>query len=377
VSDLATLLSRLVEIDSVNPDLVPGGAGEGEIARFVAGWLERAGLQVEFQPTVNDRPNVIAIVKGTGSGRSLMLNAHTDTVGYAGMDRPLEAVIEGNRLYGRGANDMKGSLAAMMLAGAALAQQPPAGDVILTAVVDEEYASIGTQAVVDRYRADAAIVTEETNLDVCIAHKGFAWIAIETRGVAAHGSRPHLGIDAIAKMGPIISGIAELDQRLRRNSGHPLLGPGSIHSSLISGGSELSTYPDRCLLQVERRTIPGETAEQVGAEIGAILEQVKDADPDFVGSSIVTLVREPFEVAESEPIVKLVREQAHKATGREPMFVGWAGWMDSALLSAAGIPTVVYGPGGEGSHATVEWANLDHLEILRNVLIATAREFCV
>jgi acetylornithine deacetylase len=377
VPDLATLLSRLVEIDSVNPDLVPGGAGEGEIARFVAGWLERAGLQVEFQPTVNDRPNVIAIVKGTGSGRSLMLNAHTDTVGYAGMDRPLEAVIEGNRLYGRGANDMKGSLAAMMLAGAALAQQPPAGDVILTAVVDEEYASIGTQAVVDRYRADAAIVTEETNLDVCIAHKGFAWIAIETRGVAAHGSRPHLGIDAIAKMGPIISGIAELDQRLRRNSGHPLLGPGSIHSSLISGGSELSTYPDRCLLQVERRTIPGETAEQVGAEIGAILEQVKDADPDFVGSSIVTLVREPFEVAESEPIVKLVREQAHKATGREPMFVGWAGWMDSALLSAAGIPTVVYGPGGEGSHATVEWANLDHLEILRNVLIATAREFCV
>jgi acetylornithine deacetylase len=377
VPDLATLLSRLVEIDSVNPDLVPGGAGEGEIARFVAGWLERAGLQVEFQPTVNDRPNVIAIVKGTGSGRSLLLNAHTDTVGYAGMDRPLEAVIEGNRLYGRGANDMKGSLAAMMLAGAALAQQPPAGDVILTAVVDEEYASIGTQAVVDRYRADAAIVTEETNLDVCIAHKGFAWIAIETRGVAAHGSRPHLGIDAIAKMGPIISGIAELDQRLRRNSGHPLLGPGSIHSSLISGGSELSTYPDRCLLQVERRTIPGETAEQVGAEIGAILEQVKDADPDFVGSSIVTLVREPFEVAESEPIVKLVREQAHKATGREPMFVGWAGWMDSALLSAAGIPTVVYGPGGEGSHATVEWANLDHLEILRNVLIATAREFCV
>jgi acetylornithine deacetylase len=376
VSDLASLLSRLVEIDSVNPDLVPGGAGEGGIARFVAEWLERAGLQVELQPTVDDRPNVIAIVKGTGSGRSLMLNAHTDNVGYAGMERPLEAVIEGNRLYGRGANDMKGSLAAMMLAGAALAQQPPAGDVILTAVVDEEYASIGTQAVVDRFRADAAIVTEETNLDVCIAHKGFAWIEIETRGVAAHGSRPHLGIDAIAKMGPIIAGIAELDQRLRSDSGHPLLGPGSIHSSLISGGSELSTYPDRCVLQVERRTIPGETAEQVDAEIGAILEQVADADPDFFGSSIVTLVREPFEVAESEPIVTLVREQARKATGRDPKFVGWAGWMDSALLSAAGIPTVVYGPGGEGSHAAVEWANLDHLDILRDVLIATAHEFC-
>jgi acetylornithine deacetylase len=376
VSDIASLLSRLVEIDSVNPDLVPGGAGEGELARFVAAWLERAGLQVEFQPTSDDRPNVIATVKGTGSGRSLMLNAHLDTVGYAGMERPLEPVIEGNRLYGRGANDMKGSLAAMMLAGEALVQQPPVGDVILTAVVDEEYASIGTQAVVDSYRADAAIVTEETNLDVCIAHKGFAWIEIETQGVAAHGSRPHLGIDAIAKMGPVISGIAELDQRLRNDSGHRLLGPGSIHSSLIAGGTELSTYPDRCLLQVERRTIPGETAEQVDAEIATLLEKVADADPDFVGSSLVTLVRQPFEVAESEPIVKLVREQARKATGNDPKFVGWAGWMDSALLSAAGIPTVVYGPGGEGSHAAVEWANLDHLEILREVLIATAREFC-
>jgi acetylornithine deacetylase len=305
-----------------------------------------------------------------------MLNAHMDTVGYAGMERPLDPVIENNRLYGRGANDMKGSLAAMMLAGAALAQQPLAGDVILTAVVDEEYASIGTQAVVDRYRADAAIVTEETNLDVCIAHKGFAWIEIETRGVAAHGSRPHLGIDAIANMGPIITGIAELDQRLRGNSGHPLLGPGSIHSSLISGGTELSTYPDRCFLQVERRTIPGETVVQIDAEIAAILEQVAEADSDFVGSSLLTLVRQPFEVAESEPIVMLVREQARKATGRNPELVGWAGWMDSALLSAAGIPTVIYGPGGEGSHAAVEWARLDHLDILRDVLIATAREFC-
>jgi acetylornithine deacetylase len=377
VSDIAALLSRLVEIDSVNPDLVPGGAGEGEIARFVAGWLERAGLQVELQSTIEDRPNVIATVKGTGAGKSLMFNAHMDTVGYAGMERPLEPVIEDNRLYGRGANDMKGSLAAMMLAGAALAQRPPTGDVILTAVVDEEYASIGTQAVVDRYRADAAIVTEETNLNVCIAHKGFAWIEIETRGVAAHGSRPQLGIDAIAKMGPIITRIAELDQRLRGNAGHPLLGPGSIHSSLISGGTELSTYPDRCFLQVERRTIPGETAGQVESEIAAILDQVAEADPDFEGSSLVTLVRQPFEVAESEPIVTLVREQARKVSGRDPELVGWAGWMDSALLSAAGIPTVVYGPGGEGSHATVEWARLDHLDILRDVLIATAREFCV
>jgi acetylornithine deacetylase len=376
VSELATLLSQLVAIDSVNPDLVPGGAGEGEIARFVARWLEQAGLDVELQPTSGDRPNVIAIVKGRRAGKSLMLNAHMDTVGYAGMNRPLTPVVVGNRLYGRGAWDMKGSLAAIMLAGAALAQNPPAGDVILTAVVDEEYASIGTQVVVDRYRADAAIVTEPTDLDICVAHKGFVWIEIETRGVAAHGSRPHQGVDAIAKMGPVITGIAELDQRLRSATGHPLLGTGSIHSSLIEGGIELSTYPDRCVLQVERRTIPGETVEHVDAEIAGIIEQIADSDPEFVGSSLISLDRQPFEVAETEPIVALVREQAKKAIGREPEITGESGWMDSALLSAAGITTVIFGPSGEGAHSAVEWVNLDEVATLRDVLIGTAREFC-
>jgi acetylornithine deacetylase len=376
MSDLVDLLARLVEIDSVNPDLVPGGAGEGEIARFVAGWLERAGLQVELQPTVDDRPNVIATVKGRDTGRSLMLNAHMDTVGFAGMERPLEPIIDGNRLYGRGAWDMKCSLAAIMLAGAELARNPPAGDVIVTAVVDEEYASIGTQAVVERFTADAAIVTEATDLNVCIAHKGFAWIEIETQGVAAHGSHLHLGVDAIAKMGPVIVGIAALDRRLRAAPSHPLLASGSIHSSLIEGGIELSTYPDRCLLQVERRTIPGESAAQVDEEITAIIEQIAATDSEFVGSSRVTLVRAPFEVAETEPIVGIVRSHARNVIGREPELSGEHGWMDSALLSAAGIPTVVFGPGGEGAHAAVEWANLDDTAKCLDVLLAAAREFC-
>jgi acetylornithine deacetylase/succinyl-diaminopimelate desuccinylase family protein len=376
MSELVDLLSRLVEIDSVNPDLVQGGAGEGEIAQFVAGWLERAGLQVELQPTVNDRPNVIATVKGRGSGRSLMLNAHMDTVGFAGMDRPLEPIVDGNRLYGRGAWDMKASLAAIMLAGAELARYPPAGDVIVTAVVDEEYASIGTQAVVERFTADAAIVTEATDLNVCIAHKGFAWIEIETRGAAAHGSRLYLGVDAIAKMGPVITGIADLDRRLRASPSHPLLASGSIHSSLIEGGIELSTYPDRCLLQVERRTIPGESAAQVDEEITAIIEQIAAIDSEFVASSRVTLVRASFEVAETEPIVGIVRAHARNVIGREPELTGEHGWMDSALLSAAGIPTVIFGPGGEGAHAAVEWVDLDDTAKCLDVLFAAAREFC-
>ncbi len=376
MDELVQLLSQLVEIDSVNPDLVPGGAGEGEIARFVAAWLERAGLQVEVQPTAGDRPNVIATVNGTGQGRSLMLNAHMDTVGYAGMDRPLDPIVDENRLYGRGSWDMKGSLAAMMLAGAELVRNPPAGDVLITAVVDEEFASIGTQAIVERFTADAAIVTEPTALDICIAHKGFAWIDIETRGVAAHGSRPFLGVDAIAKMGPVISEIANLDQRLRSAPSHPLLGSGSIHSSLIEGGIELSTYPDRCLLQVERRTIPAESAAQVEQEITTILEKLAATDPEFDATSRVTLVRHPFEIAEDDPFVATVRGYVRQVTGREPDLTGEFGWMDSALLAAAGIPTLVFGPNGEGAHAAVEWVNLDEVAMTRDVLTATARDFC-
>jgi acetylornithine deacetylase len=376
MSDLVDLLSRLVAIDSVNPDLDPGGAGEGEIASFVAGWLERAGLEVVLQETAPGRPNVVAAVRGTGGGKSLMLNAHTDTVGYGGMERPLEPSVEGNRLYGRGAFDMKGSLAAIMLAAAELAKNPPRGHVLVTAVTDEEYASLGTQAVVATWRADASIVTEPTGLDLCVAHKGFVWLDVETHGVAAHGSRPDLGVDAIAKMGKVLVGVEQLDRALRAAPAHPLLASGSIHASLIEGGIELSTYPDRCLLQVERRTIPGETADAVEAQLTGIVAGLAASDPDLKATVRRGLVRDPFEVSEDEPIVQIVGKHAAAITGRQPAIAGEAGWMDSAFLAAAGIPTVIFGPDGEGAHAAVEWVNLDHVEQCRQVYLAAAREFC-
>ncbi|MEP7105617.1 MAG: M20/M25/M40 family metallo-hydrolase, partial [Chloroflexota bacterium] len=260
------LLSRLVAIDSVNPDLVAGGAGEAEMARFVASWLESAGLEVSTEELVPGRPSVVGVARGTGGGRSLMLNAHTDTVGVEGMDRPHEPRVDGNRLYGRGSYDMKSGLAAIMLAGAQAARAGLAGDVIVAAVADEEAGGLGTEAVLRRWSADATIVTEPTELDLAIAHRGFVWIEVETRGRAAHGSRPQLGIDAIVKMGPILSGLEALDQRLRAGPGHPLLGTGSVHASIIAGGAELSTYPASCKLMAERRTIPGETPELVGDE---------------------------------------------------------------------------------------------------------------
>src|SRR6266702_5189600 len=342
MNEIASLLGELVAIDSINPDLVPGGAGEAAIARFVAHWLEQAGLAVEIDEPVPGRPSVVAIARGTGGGQSLMLNAHMDTVGVAGMERPHDPVVQGSRLYGRGAFDMKGGLAAIMFAAATAKNQQLRGDVILTAVSDEEYASMGTASIVKRWHADAAIVTEPTGLEICIADKGFIWLEIETRGIAAHGSLPDLGVDAIVKMGKVLVGLEELDRSLRSAPSHRLLQSGSLHASLISGGQELSSYPERCFLSVERRTIPGETAESVESEIRRILDQVSVYDPAFKATVKTMMVRDPFEISEDEPIVKLLRRHTTNLLGREPETIGGTGWMDSAILSAAGIPTVIF-----------------------------------
>jgi acetylornithine deacetylase len=377
MSESTELLSQLVAIDSVNPDLVVGGAGEGAIARFVAQWLERAGLDVRFDEAAPGRPNVIGIARGSGGGRSLMLNAHMDTVGVAGMERPHEPIIADGRLYGRGAYDMKGGLAAIMLAGAKAKQAGLRGDVIVTAVVDEEYASIGTASIVKGWKAEAAIVTEPTELDICLAHKGFAWFEVETTGVAAHGSRPDLGVDAIAKMGRVLVGLETLDQRLRSSGlSHPLLGTGSVHASLIEGGQEWSSYPEHCKLRVERRTVPGETLALVEAELPTICARIAAADPAFKATVTTGLVREPFEAGEDELIVQVLRRHAETLLGREPGAGGSTGWMDSALLAAAGIPTVVFGPGGEGAHAVIEWSDLAQVEQCAEILAAVAADFC-
>lgn len=376
MSEITELLRELVAIDSVNPELVPGGAGEGEIARFVANWLEQAGLEVAIEEAAAGRPNVVAVARGSGGGRSLLLNAHMDTVGVAGMQRPHEPYIEGNRLYGRGAYDMKAGLATIMMAAAAANRQALRGDVILTAVCDEEFASIGTAAVVKRWHADAAILTEPTQLEVCVAHKGFCWLDIETTGVAAHGSLPEVGVDAIVKMGKVLVGLEELDRSLRAGPMHPLLGTGSLHAALITGGQELSSYPDRCRLSVERRTVPGETQEVVEQQMRAILDQIAASDPQFQAAMKTMLTQVPFEISEDEPIVQTLLRQATSILGDEPSIGGAFGWMDSALLSAAGIPTVIFGPGGDGAHAVVEWSDLDQLQRCADVLIATIGEFC-
>jgi acetylornithine deacetylase len=370
------LLSELVAIDSVNPDLAPGAAGEAGIARYLSAWMKRAGMETFLDEPSPGRVSAIGVVRGTGGGKSLMLNAHTDTVGVAGMENPHTPRVEGNRLYGRGAYDMKGSLAAILLAAARLRNLGLRGDVIVTAVCDEEYASIGTASVLKRWKADAAIVTEPTALDVCVAHKGFCWCEVESQGVAAHGSKPELGVDAIAKMGRVLTGIEELDRALRAIPRHALLGTGSIHASLISGGQELSSYPAVCRLQVERRTVPGETHLEIEAQMRGVLERAASRDPQAQLGFRTTLVREPFEVDPDAAIVQFLRKQAGAVRGAEPRVYGDTPWMDSALISAAGIPTVVFGPGGGGAHAAVEWSNLDEVAAASEIIFRVAQEFC-
>jgi len=249
------------------------------------------------------------------------------------------------------------------------------GEVIVAAVADEEHSSIGVQEVLSHVRADAAVVTEPTELAVATAHKGFVWVEIDVAGRAAHGSRPHLGVDAILKTGPILVELSGLNQRLLAG-GHPTLGPGTLHASLVSGGLEESTIPDRCTLTIERRTLPGETVADVEHDIAELLTRCRRADPELAVTSRIPLAREPFETATTEPIVGTVIEAAGEVLGRTVDVVGVSYWADSAFLQAAGIPTVLFGPDGDGAHATVEWVSLPGVIACTQTLTATARAFC-
>jgi acetylornithine deacetylase len=376
------LLARLVAIDSRNPMLDTDGPGEAAIAAMVAAWLREAGLEVTIVEPVPGRPSVIGSLRGTGGGRSLLLNAHMDTVGFGAIVDPLTPRVEDGRLYGRGAYDMKGGLAAVLSAAARIAQgSRPRGDLIVTAVADEEHASIGTEALLafisdNRIHVDAAIVTEPTDLQLCLAHKGFAWAAITTHGRAAHGSRRADGVDAIAHMGRVLVALERLDEQLQELPAHRLLGHGSLHASLIAGGAELSTYPARCRLELERRSLPGETAESIQAELDVILRELSAQDARFSAQAEQTLFRPPLETSTEQPIAVALARAAQQELGHAPPVVGATFWMDAALLGAAGIPTAIFGPRGAGLHADVEWVDLASVEACANALVATAYDFC-
>ncbi len=372
------LLERLVAIDSVNPVLVAGASGEAEIARALVQELRAIGLDTHVQEVAPGRPNVIGVLDGRSPGRSLMLCGHTDTVGIAGMAAPFASAARGGRIYGRGAQDMKGGVAAMIGAARVIAESGglAAGRIVVACVVDEEHGSIGADALVTAWRADAGVVTEPTELAVAVAHKGFEWVAIETRGRAAHGSRPRDGRDAILRMGRVLQALEALDRRLQAGAAHALLGTASLHASLIDGGRELSSYPDRCRLQMERRTIPGEPDGVAGHEVAAILDQLRAADPDFDATSHSLFARAPYEIAPGHDLPAALVAAAGAAGTASPT-IGMSFWTDAAILGAAGIPSVLFGPTGAGLHELEEWVDVQSVLTCRDALVHLARAWCL
>jgi acetylornithine deacetylase/succinyl-diaminopimelate desuccinylase-like protein len=370
------LLRDLVAIDSVNPSLVPGATGEGPIAERIARELRAIGLDVEVQEVRPGRPNVIGVLEGRAPGASVMFCGHIDTVGVDGMERPFDPSIRDGRLFGRGAQDMKGGVAAMIGAARDLAlARLPRGKVIVACVVDEEYESIGAEALVGAWSADVGVVTEPTDLQIAIGHKGFAWVRIETRGRAAHGSRPRDGRDAIARMGRVLVRLERLDRELQARAPHPVMGTGSLHASIIAGGRELSSYPDRCTLEIERRTVSGEPGETAVREVQTILNDLRAEDPEFEGSATAMFSRPPYEIDRAHALPQTLVRAAADA-GRTSHLTGMSFWTDAAVLAGAGIPSVLFGPGGAGLHSTEEYVNLEEVAVCRDALARLARMIC-
>ena len=376
---LLNLLQDLIKIESVNPALASKGSGEAAIARYIGDYLRNLGLAVRYQEIEKNRVNVIGILKGSGGGPSLMLNGHTDTVSADRMEMdPFAAEEKNGKIYGRGALDMKAGVAALITAVQSIvaAGKKLKGEVILTLVADEEYASMGTETVVDAYTADAAILCEPTDLDIVIAHKGFAWTKIEIFGHAAHGSLPHRGVDAIVKAGKVLAAIDELGRTGLKKKIHPLLGSASIHASLIEGGTEISTYPDYCKIELERRNLPGENCKQVIEEMQELLNNIRRQDDQFKADFDVFFFRPAFEVSPDQPIAQTVSRAFESMCHRAPEYAGMWAWLDSAILAQAGIPAVIFGPSGDGAHAAVEYVDIESVMTTTRVLVQSIIDFC-
>lgn len=376
--DALGLTRALVAVDSRNPSLAPGAPGEAAVAQLLAETLTAWGFRVDLMDALPGRPNVVARAGGGGGGRTLMLNGHLDTVGVAGMVHAPWAPEEREaRLYGRGSTDMKAGVAAMCAAAWRAAAHGLAGEVIITAVADEEHESHGTRALlVSGVRADAAIVTEPTRLAICPAHRGFAWADVTVHGRAAHGSRYDVGVDAITLAGRFLAEVDDHQQRVLTARTHPLLGRASVHASTVEGGIGISTYPDRCTLSFERRTLPGEQAADFTTELREAASRMAGQHPAFRADIRPGFSQAPNDVPVSHPIVTALTEALH-AGGHAAPIEGLSCWTDAALLSAAGIPAICFGPGDIAlAHAAEEWVSVEEIHHATGTLTRLITAWC-
>jgi acetylornithine deacetylase len=376
--DARALACALVRIDSRNPGLTPGAAGEAECVALLRRVLDDWGFRTEVHEALPGRPNLLARVGAARAPRRLMFSGHLDIVGVDGMTHsPFEGEVRDGRLYARGAADMKGGVAAMCAAAWRAAQEPLDGEIVVALTADEEYESAGTRAMLERgVRADAAIVGEPTRLEIMPAHRGFVWIEVELSGRAAHGSRWDVGVDAIRHAGLLLSELDRVDAEELPRREHPLLGRASLHASTIAGGIGMSTYPDRCVVRLERRTLPGERGEDVIAEIERACAAVRARRPSFVAEVRLLMTQGPSDVALDAPIVHALTD-ALRARDEPVRVAGMSAWTDAALLNAAGIPAICFGPGDISlAHAAEEYIPLDEIDRAVSVLDVLARRWC-
>jgi acetylornithine deacetylase/succinyl-diaminopimelate desuccinylase-like protein len=377
--DVEALLSDLVRIDSVTPWLIPDGAGEGAIARFMSDWLAPLGVEVALEEVEAGRPNLVARLAGTGGGRSLCLNAHSDTVGYANWaDRALLPERRGERLIGVGVADDKSGCAVGMLALRDLATSGRRlrGDVVLACTIDEEGASIGTTALLSRHTYDGAMVLEPHEVElIVVEHQGFGWLDIIVHGKPAHGSAPDEGIDAIVHMARVIDGLAALDARFKA-APDPRNSRTVLHTGTIAGGTDYATYPSRAILGIEIGTQPGETMAARIADIEAIFDDCRNELPGFSAEIRVAIERDPFRASGHEVLLAAAQGGASRTLGQPLREVGLNGWTDAALMQDAGIPTILFGPTGSNYHSPDEWVSLPSCVQAVEIVVATATDFC-
>jgi acetylornithine deacetylase len=377
--DAVGLTQALVRIDSRNPTLAPESTGEGAIARDLADLLSRWGFRTELSEAAPGRPNLVARI-GPRESPALMFAGHLDTVAADGMSHdPWSADMRMERIYGRGSCDMKSGVAAMCVAALAANEKLGADakrQILIAAVCDEEYESLGMRALVaSGVKAEHAILTEPTRLAICPAHRGFVWAEIEFRGRAAHGSRYDLGVDAIRHAALVLAELDRFESDVLTRRTHPLLGRASLHASTISGGIGMSTYPDKCTLAIERRTLPGEDSTQVMTEIHEACDRVKARDFQLDASVRLLTTQAPSDVERHSPVVGMIE----RALTDERMSVsveGLSAWTDAALLNEVGIPAICFGPGDIGlAHAAEEYVPVSDVQQATAVLERVALEW--
>jgi acetylornithine deacetylase/succinyl-diaminopimelate desuccinylase-like protein len=378
-SQVIELLGAMVRIESVTPSLIPTGAGEAKVAAYMADWLAGAGADVEVLEAAPGRPNVLARLRGSGGGPTLCLNAHSDTVGYAGWpDEALAPRVDGDRIYGLGAADDKGGCTAAMLALAAISESGARlrGDLLVACVADEEGHSIGTEHLVRQGGIDAAIVIEpQPTHELVVEHQGFGWIDVITHGVAAHGCEPDTGVDAIVHLAEVITRLHRLDSDVFQPHASKLNGRTVFHTGTISGGTDYATYPSLAQVGIEIGTQPGESLSDRVAEIEAIFAEIAESEKRFSGEVVVRLEREPFVASGHEALQDEVTKAMRTVLDREPVITGMNGWTDAALLQAEGIPTLLLGSTGGNYHTAGEWASISEIVRLTEILEGTARGF--